>query len=93
MSGIQTWSRGKTYPATVVCVGGFAKPDNDATAEVWYRGVKIRGYEDHASAELIAEFLAKYEAEYGTTLAVERAKQLADFHAVNKAIAHREPLT
>lgn len=77
---------------TVVCVGGFPRPDNEATAEVWYRGVKITGYQDHASAELISEFLAKYEDEYGTALAVDRAKQLADFHVVNRAIAARSPI-
>ena len=74
MSGIQTWSRGKTYPATVVCVGGFPKLDNDATGEVWYRGVKIPDFADHNSAELFAEHLALYETHYGVEAAVKYAK-------------------
>ena len=79
MSGIQTWSRGETYPATVVCVGGFPTNQNDATAEVWYRGVKIKGYHSHDSAELVAKHLATYEKRYGATKALARAEVLANW--------------
>ena len=79
MSGIQTWSRGETYPATVVCVGGFPRVGNDATAEVWYRGVKIKGYQCHATAELIAKHLASHERYLGVTKALARAEALANW--------------
>ena len=82
MSGIQTWSRGETYPATVVCVGGFPTVDNDATAEVWYRGVKIKDYQCHATAELIAKHLALHEKHFGATKALARAEALANWQKV-----------
>ena len=80
MSGIQTWSRGTTYPATVVCVGGFPTVDNDATAEVWYRGVKIKGYQCHSTAELIAKHLSLHERHLGVDAALERAEDLAKWN-------------
>lgn len=72
MSGIQPHSRSKSYPATVVCIGGFPTKDNDYTAQVWYRGIKI-DYPSHKSAELIARHLGWFEREYG----VEEAKAWA----------------
>lgn len=82
MSGIQTWSRGKTYPATVVCVGGFPTFHNDASAEVWYRGVKIKGYQSHDSAELIAEHLAQHEKHFGVLKTLARAETLANWQKI-----------
>lgn len=82
MSGIQTWSRGSTYPATVVCVGGFPTIHNDASAEVWYRGVKIQGYQTHSSAEMIAQHLALHEKHFGVTKALARAEALANWQKV-----------
>ena len=73
MSGIQPHSRSKSYPATVVCIGGFPRLDNDATAEVWYRGIKIKDFPDHKSAELIARHIGWFEQQYG----VEDAKAWA----------------
>jgi hypothetical protein len=73
VSGVQNHSCGSHYPATIVCVGGFPTVDNDATAEVWYRGIKIKGFPNHATAELIANYLADCER----TIGVEYAKTYA----------------
>ena len=74
MSGIQTWSRGKRYPATVVCIGGFPEEGNSNTAEVWYRGVKIKNFPDYKSAECIANHIGWFEREYGVDDAIAWAK-------------------
>ena len=59
---------------TVVCIGGFPRKDNDHTAEVWYRGVKLKGFSDHKSAEFIAKHLTKFENLYGAESALMYAK-------------------
>jgi hypothetical protein len=80
MSGIQTWSRGKCYPATVVSVGGFPADDNDNTAEVWYRGVKIKNFSNYKLAECVANHLGWMESEYGVERALKWAKWQTSVH-------------
>lgn len=77
VSGVQNHSCGSHFPATIVCVGGFPTKDNGATAEVWYRGHKLKGFPTHATAEVVAEYLADAEKCLGVEYAVSYAEQFA----------------
>lgn len=82
MSGIQPHSRAKNYPATVVCVGGFPRKDNDATAEVWYRGLKIKGFPDHKGAEFISRHIGWFERLHGVEDAKAWVKSFSKYNTL-----------
>jgi hypothetical protein len=77
MSGIQTWSRGECYPATVVSVGGFPADDNDNTAEVWYRGVKVKNFPNYKLAERVANHIGQMERINGVEDTLKWARALS----------------
>ena len=76
----------KSCPATIVCVGGFPLQDNDHTAEVWYRGEKIKGFPTHRSAELIADYLVWSEERFGVKRTVEYCQTFSVFYSNNELV-------
>ena len=83
VSGVQNHSCGDHYPATIVCVGGYPTKDNDATAEVWYRGYKLTGFPTHATAELVAHYVADLERLISVEVATCYAKTWQDSDTVS----------
>ena len=65
------------YPAHIVCTGGYPTGDGRVTAEVWYRGVKIKGFKTHELAESFAKRLKTWETTRGVQEAVEYATKLS----------------
>ena len=57
-SGVQSHSAGDYFPYTIVCIGGFPAPDNDAYFEVWGpEGCKHGPFKTHVGAESMARVL------------------------------------
>lgn len=83
VSGVQNHSCGDHFPATIVCVGGYPTKDNDATAEVWYRGVKLKGFPTHACAELVANYLADIERVFDVSVSLAYARHWRDSDTVS----------
>lgn len=68
-SGVQVHSAGDTFPAIVVCIGGFPTSFNDYTAEVLYRGIRVTGFNTHNAAERFARKISQFERESGKQIA------------------------
>jgi hypothetical protein len=65
------------YPAHIVCKGGFPTGDGRVTAEVWYRGIKVKGFKTHELAEKFALRLKELETTKSVQEAIECATKLA----------------